>query len=72
MQVTVKQRDAGAYFADENTSGSTENITLTNGVQEVTCEGVLIFEEEDLEETFDDWLQCAEDGEDGYTVVAVA
>lgn len=65
---SVKQ---GKYYCGTHTSGSTKDVTLTNGVQNVTCEDILIWEEEDLEELFEEWAQYAEAGEEGYTLVTI-
>lgn len=48
------------------------DVTLTDGIFEVTCEGILIWEEDDLEATFEDWLNCARVGEEGFNVRELA
>lgn len=62
---------AGKYYNGKNTSGNTVNVTLTNGVQNITCEDILIWEEEELEELFEEWVGYAEAGEEGYTLVTI-
>lgn len=70
--VKVVSVKAGAYFADANTSGNTVNVTLTDGTTTVCVEGVLIFEEdaESLAEMFEEAVDMAEAGEEGYSIVA--
>jgi len=66
--ITVVSVVDGAYYAGPYTSGSTVNVTLTDGMHTVTCEGILIWEEDSLEEIFEEWMELAAAGEEGYTV----
>ena len=69
--ITVVSIEDGGYYADAYTSGSTVNVTLTDGETTVRVEQVLIFEddEESLEEMFWDAVDLAEAGEEGYTIL---
>ena len=69
MTVTVVcVKDAG-YYSDAHVSGSTVAVTLQRGTQQVSCEGILIWDDEMADDdTFDEWWECAECGEEGYTV----
>lgn len=58
--------DAG-FYSSGHTSGSTVKVTLQRGNQFVSCDGILIWEEEYLcDDMFDEWRQYAEEGEAGY------
>lgn len=62
--------DSGFYTSsDGRTYGSTVKVTLVRGDEYVTCDGILIWEEEEdiLDEVFDEWQGYAEEGEEGYT-----
>ena len=69
--ITVVSVEDGGYYSDAHTSGSTVNVTLTDGTTTVRVEQVLIFEddEESLEEMFYDALDLAGAGEEGYTII---
>jgi hypothetical protein len=58
----------GSYFVDKYTSGSAYGYVLRRGKEYVSCDEVLIMEtdEEELEYTFEDWKEAAEQGEEGY------
>jgi hypothetical protein len=62
----VSIEDCG-YYSSEYTSGSTVTVTLQRGNTFAKCEGILIWEEEYMEDCFDEWLDCANAGEEGYT-----
>jgi hypothetical protein len=53
----------------EGISGSTVNVTLQRGGDFVSCDGILIFEEADIEDYFDEWAECAVAGEEGYSAM---
>lgn len=59
----------GGFYADAYTSGSTVNVTLQRGGDFVSCDGILIFEEDMAEECFDEWVAMAVDGVEGYTAM---
>lgn len=67
MQVEVVSVEDGGWYADKYTSGSTVNVTLFKDGVYAKCEGILIWEEEYAEDAFEEWLEMAADGEDGYT-----
>lgn len=62
----VSVEDAG-YYVGEVTSGSTVKVTLRRGTEVASCDGILIWEEEYAEDCFDEWVECALAGEEGYT-----
>ena len=62
----VSVEDAG-YYVGEYTSGSTVKVTLRRGTEVASCDGILIWEEEMAEEAFDEWVELALAGEEGYT-----
>lgn len=74
MTVEVLDVTDGEFYVSEGISGSTVNVVLcrTNddGSKEfASCAGILIFEEEDdetLEDIFDEWVEYAGQGEEGY------
>jgi hypothetical protein len=65
----VSIEDAG-YYAGE-ISGSTVTVTLQRGGDFATCKGMLTFEEEDAEYCFDEWVEYAVAGEEGYSAMLV-
>lgn len=67
----VSVEDAG-YYSGAYTSGSTVKVTLERDGDFATCDGILIWEEELADDdTFDEWVACAVDGEEGYTAMIV-
>ena len=64
----VSVEDAG-YYASEYASGSTVKVTLKRGNDFATCDGILIWEEEMADDCFDEWVECAVAGEEGYTAM---
>lgn len=65
----VSVEDAG-FYSDANTSGSLVKVTLCRGNEFASCDGILIWEEEFAEEAFDEWVELALAGEEGYTYTA--
>lgn len=62
----ISIEDAG-FYSSEHMSGSTVKVTLQRGTQFVSCDGILIWEEEYLcDDMFDEWRQYAAAGEEGY------
>lgn len=58
--------DAG-FYTSATGSGSTVKVTLQRGNEFVSCEGILIWEEEYVcDDMFYEWRECAEAGEEGY------
>jgi hypothetical protein len=39
---------------------------LQKGNEFVSCNGVLYFEEDELEDMFEQWCECAGEGEEGF------
>lgn len=77
MSVTIVAIEDGEFFMGTDTSGSTVNVTLRRagllGTEYVTCEGILIWDEDiACEEVFDEWVGYAEAGEEGYTYELIA
>jgi hypothetical protein len=64
----VSIKDAG-YYIGEGISGSTVNVTLQRGGDFVSCDSILIWEEEYAESCFDEWAECAVAGEAGYSAM---
>jgi hypothetical protein len=64
----VSIKDAG-YYIGEGISGSTVNVTLQRGGDFVSCDSILIWEEEYAEDCFDEWVECAIAGEEGYSAM---
>ena len=69
MKVKVVSVEAGGYYSGAYTSGSTVNVTLQRGEDFASCDGILIWEDEMAEECFDEWVECAAAGEEGYTAM---
>jgi hypothetical protein len=64
----VSITDAG-YYASEHMSGNCVNVTLQRGGDFVSCDSILIWEEEYAEDCFDEWVECAIAGEEGYSAM---
>ena len=69
MKVKVVSIEEAGYYASEYASGSTVKVALQRGEDFATCDGMLIWEEELAEEAFDEWVECAVAGEDGYSAM---
>ena len=68
MEVKVVSIEDAGYYSDAYTSGSTVKVTLQRGTELASCDGILIFEEEQVDsDLFDEWVACALAGEEGYT-----
>jgi len=68
QKVTVVSiKDAGYYKGE--ISGGTVSVTLQRGGDFVSCDGMLTFEEADVEDYFDEWVACAVAGEEGYSAM---
>lgn len=63
----VSIEDAGYYVGDCYTSGGLVKVTLKRGKETASCDGMLIWEEMYAEDCFDEWMDCALAGEEGYT-----
>jgi hypothetical protein len=64
--ITVVSNTEGKFYSDGNTSGPTRNVTLTDGTITIKQEGILIWEEDDLESTFDEWISMQD--QEGFTI----
>ena len=72
MEVEVVSVEDAGYYSDENISGSTVKVTLRRGDDIVTCDGIVIWEEELADDDcFDEWVGYAMAGEEGYTAMIV-
>jgi len=69
MKVEVVSIEDAGYYKSEYASGSTVKVALQRGEDFATCDGMLIWEEELAEEAFDEWVECAVGGEEGYTAM---
>ena len=62
--------ESGEYFTSPYTSGSTVDVTVSDGREVVKIEGILIFDESEFTlDDFDTALSLAREGEEGYTIV---
>lgn len=75
MSITIVAVEDGEFYMGADTSGSTVNVTLRRdnmdgSIEYVTCEGILIFEEDELladgDSIFDEWKGYAEANEEGF------
>ena len=70
-EVVVVSVEAAGYYAGEYTSGSTVKVTLQRGEEVVSCDDILIWEQELADnDLFDEWVALALDGEEGYVYIA--
>ena len=72
--VIVTDIEGAGYYASGSVSGSTVKVTLRRGQDIATCDGILIWEDEDeeyLNNVFDEWVEYAKAGEAGYSAVIV-
>lgn len=67
MQVEVVDIEDGGFYKDAYTSGNCVKVTLRKGTETVSCEQILIWDEEYAEDCFEDWKDCALASEAGYT-----
>lgn len=68
--VVVSVEDSG-FYSGNNVSGSTVNVTLQRGSDFASCDQILIWDAEslDLNEVFDEWVELAVSGEEGYSAM---
>jgi len=72
MKVKVIDVEAGEYYSSAYASGNTVDVTLQRGKDFVRCNGILIFEREQVNnDLFDDWVEAAIEGEEGFTALIV-
>ena len=69
--VVVVSVEDGGFYSDAYTSGSTVNVMLKRGDDFASCDGILIWDAEslDLDEVFDEWVELAVSGEEGYSAM---
>lgn len=67
--VEVVSVEAAGYYTSEYASGSTVKVALKRGKDFASCDGILIWEEEMAGDCFDEWVECAVAGEEGYTAM---
>jgi len=71
-KVKVVSVEDGGYYSSAYASGNTVNVTLQRGQDFASCNGILIFEREQVNnDLFDEWVACAQAGEEGYTAMLV-
>jgi hypothetical protein len=70
MQVEVVDIEADGFYKDAYTSGNCVKVTLRRGNEVASCRQILIWDEEYAEDCFEDWMECALAGEEGYTYTA--
>jgi len=70
--VEVVSIEDGEYYSDNNVSGSTVNVTLQRGSDFASCDQILFWEatdQEELNDLFDEWVDLAIGGEEGYSAM---
>ena len=67
MQVEVVDIEADGYYTSEHASGNCVKVTLQRGKATASCRQILIWDEEYAEDCFEEWMDCALAGEEGYT-----
>ena len=70
MKVTVLNIEEDGVYASEYASGNCVKVTLRKGTETVSCRQILIWDEEYAEDCFEEWMDCALAGEEGYTYTA--
>ena len=70
MKVKVVNIEDSGYYTSEHMSGSTVKVTLKRGKATASCTQILIWDEEYAEDCFEEWMECALAGEEGYTYTA--
>jgi len=72
MKVKVVDIKEGEYYSSAYASGNTVNVTLRRGKDFASCDGILIFEREQVNSNlFDDWVEAAIAGEEGFSAMIV-
>lgn len=67
MKVEVVNIEDGGFYKDAYVSGNCVKVTLQRGKAIASCEQILIWDEEYAEDCFEEWMDCALAGEEGYT-----
>ena len=69
-KVTVVSIEDAGFYESGNICGTTVKVTLKRGNDYAICNGVFIWEDYLADdETFDNWVECAMDGEEGYAAI---
>ena len=71
-EVVVLSVEDGEYYSSKYASGSTVDVMLQRGNTIVSCDQILYWEatsQEELNDVFDEWLDCAMGGEEGFTAI---
>jgi hypothetical protein len=72
MKVKVFDIEEGEYYSSAYASGNTVNVTLKRGKDFASCNGILTFEQEQVNnDLFDDWVEAAMAGEEGFAAMIV-
>ena len=66
--IEVVSISAGDYYSGPYTSGSTVDVVLRSDNEFVSCDGILIWDEDatSLDDIFEEWKDLARAGEEGY------
>lgn len=70
--VEVVSVEDGGFYSEGNVSGSTVNVTLQRGSDFASCDQILFWEDasqEELNDMFDEWVDLAIGGEEGYSAM---
>lgn len=71
-KVVVLSVEDGGYYSSKYASGSTVDVMLQRGNTIVSCDQILYWEatsQEELNDCFDEWLDLAMGGEEGFTAI---
>lgn len=69
-KLKVVEITEGEYYVGGGTSGSTVDVTLTDGRITLKIEGIMIFDKDEfLLDDFDCAVSLAREGEEGYTII---
>ena len=72
MKVKVFDIEEGEYYSSAYASGNTVNVTLKRGKDFASCNGILTFEREQVNnDLFDDWVAAAMEVEEGFAAMIV-
>jgi hypothetical protein len=66
QKVKVVSVKDGGYYTSKYASGSTVDVVLQRGDVFASCKQILIWEDCYKEEAFDEWMELADAGEEGY------
>ena len=67
MQVEIVSIEDDGYYSDKYISGSCVKVTLQRGDEFARCGQIVLWEEEYVDDDlFDEWVDMATDGVEGY------